>query len=218
MRRAEKEQAMHDSIKPRVKPLLPPDWGEAEHAAMGAMPSARNFVLANWQTDSRGMNGIGVMLNHPLATQAFLTFNNHVAISSSLGKREREIAILRISWLRRSEYEFVQHVVLGRRAGLSDLEIERICEGPDAAGWAPVDADLLRAVDELLRDACISDASWTRLATVFTQQQIIDLIYAVGCYEIAAMLFKSLGAQIEPGADEILPALRARMFAGKDAA
>ena len=204
---------MHDSLKPRVKPLLPPDWSEAEHDALSTMPSVRSFVLANWQGDSRGTNGIGAMLHHPAATKAFLSFNNHVAIASSLPKRERELVILRISWLRRAEYEFVQHVVLGRRAGLTDAEIERVADGPDAEGWTLVDADLLRAVDELLSDACISDASWARLSASFSEQQRIDIIYAVGCYELLAMLFKSLGAQIEPGADDILPALRARMFA-----
>ncbi|MFA5941130.1 MAG: carboxymuconolactone decarboxylase family protein [Sinimarinibacterium sp.] len=200
----------------RVAPLLPPDWGDAVHDATMAMPSARNFILANWQSDPRGVNGLGVMLRHPAATKAFLCFNNHVAVASSLSKRLRELAILRISWLRRSEYEFVQHIVLGRRAGLTDAEIERITLGPDAPGWAPVDADLLHAVDELLADACIGDATWERLSQSFTTEQIIDLIYAVGCYEIAAMIFKSLGAQIEPGADALCPELRARMHARKE--
>lgn len=207
---------MNDSIKPRVAPLLPSDWGEAEHDAMSAMPTARNFVLANWQKDPRGVNGLGVMLRHTAATKAFLGFNNHVAIASSLSKRARELIILRISWLRRSEYEFVQHIVLGRRAGLSDVEIERLTLGPDASGWDESDADLLRAVDELLADACIGDATWARLSRSLTTEQVVDLIYAVGCYEIAAMMFKSLGAQIEPGADALMPELRARMHDYKE--
>lgn len=204
---------MSEPIRPRLEPLLPSAWGEAEHEAMMSMPSARNFVLANWEKDPRGVNGLGVMLRHPAATKAFLAFNNHVAIASSLGKRERELVILRISWLRRAEYEFVQHIVLGRRAGLSDADIERIADGPDAAGWDARDADLLRAVDELLAQARIADATWARLSAVYSTEQMIDLIYAVGCYEIAAMLFKTLGAQIEPGADALMPELRARMHA-----
>jgi len=202
---------MSEPITPRVAPLLPADWDAAALDTLGAMPSARDFVLANWQKDPRGVNGLGVMLRHPAATKAFLTFNNHVAMASSLSKRIRELVILRISWLRRSEYEFVQHVVLGRRAGLTDAEIERTAQGPDAAGWDAVEADVLRAVDELLADARIGDATWARLSQSFTAEQLIDLVYAVGCYEIAAMLFKTLGAQIEPGAEALLPELRARM-------
>jgi 4-carboxymuconolactone decarboxylase len=195
-----------------VEPRLPADWSEAEHDAMSAMPSARDFVLANWQKDPRGVNGLGVMLRHPAATRAFLAFNNHVAVSSTLGKRERELLILRMSWLTGAEYEYLQHVVLACRYGLSDAEIERVQAGADAPGWAAVDADLLRAVDELHADACITDATWARLTQQFTLEQCIDIVYTVGCYGIAAMLFKTLGAQLDAGMEPLSEALRSRLY------
>lgn len=204
---------MQKPITSRLAPVLPPDWGAAEHDALSAAPSSRDFVLKNWQTDPRGMNGLGVMLRHPVATKAFLAFNNHVAVASSFPKRIRELLILRLSWLRRSEYEYVQHVVLGKRFGLGEADIERIQQGPDAPGWDPVDADLLRAVDELHADACIGDDTWVRLSRSFTQEQLIDMIYTVGCYEVAAMMFKTLGAQLESGVEPLDAQTRARMYA-----
>ncbi len=206
---------MQKTIKPRIAPKLPTEWDEQALDALSTFPSARDFVLANWQKDPRGMHGLGVMLNHPAATKAFLGFNNHVSIKSSLSKRIRELLILRISWLRRSEYEFIQHTVLGLRAGLSETEIERLQYGPDAAGWDPVDADLVRAADELMADACISDATFARLSKNFSTEQIIDMIYAVGCYEIAAMMFKTLGAQLEEGVVPLPDEVRARMYEQK---
>src|SRR6201999_510621 len=140
-----------------------------------AFPSGRDFVLAHYQDrdgGARGMHGLGVILRYPALAKAFLSFNNHVAIASTLSRRIRELLILRISWLRRSEYEFVQHVVLGRRAGLSEAELERIQLGPDAPGWDAVDADLLRAVDELHRDARIQDGTWARLSAHFSTTQL----------------------------------------------
>ena len=141
-------------LTPRVAPVLPPDWNAAVLDAVGAFPHGRDFVLNTYkQGGARGMHGLGVILAHPALAKAFLTFNNHVAIASSVSKRIREILILRISWLRRAEYEFVQHVVLGLRAGLTNAEIERIQQGPDAPGWDAVDADLVRAVDRPLGEA-----------------------------------------------------------------
>ena len=206
---------MQKIIKPRIEPKLPTEWDAQTLDALSTFPSARDFVLANWQKDPRGMNGLGVMLRHPVATKAFLSFNNHVATGNSLSKRIRELLILRISWLRRSEYEFVQHVVLGLRAGLTEAEIERLQYGPDAAGWDPVDADLVRAADELMADACISDETFERLSQSFSTEQIIDMIYTIGCYEIAAMIFKTLGAQLEPGANPLSADARARMYEQK---
>ncbi|HQY71870.1 MAG TPA: carboxymuconolactone decarboxylase family protein [Pseudomonadales bacterium] len=205
---------MSNETTPRLKPLLPPDWDDTIHDAASAFPHARDFVLNNWNTDdARGVNGVGMMLNHPALAKAFLTFNNHVASASTVSRRIRELLILRIGWLRRSEYEFYQHIVLGRRAGLSDEEIVRIESGPDAPGWDPVDAELLRAVDELHADACIGDATWARLSAHFDAKQLMDIVFAVGCYDVLAMAFKTFGVPFEPGVEPLAPDVRARMFA-----
>src|ERR1700731_4906316 len=111
---------------PRISPVLPSDWDAAIHDAVSAFPSGRDFVLARWQTGgAQGMHGLGAMLRHPALAKAFLTFNNHIATASTVSKRVREILILRTGWLRRSEYEFVQHLILGRRAGLAEGEVGR---------------------------------------------------------------------------------------------
>ena len=206
---------MDDPCPPRLPPLLPP-WDAPVHDAMSAFPHARDFVLKNHQDRSgnaRGMHGVGILLHHPELAKAFLTFNNHVAVASRLSKRVRELLILRISWLRRSEYEFVQHLVLGRNAGIDEAALERVQLGPDAPGWDPVEADLVRAVDELHRDARIADATWQRLSEHFDRQQLIDLVFAVGCYEVLAMAFKTFGPQLEPGVEPLAPSVRARMHA-----
>jgi 4-carboxymuconolactone decarboxylase len=205
---------MLNQFPPRVSPLLPPDWDPDAEDAVSAFPSARDFVLAHHRGGgARGMHGLGVILRHPALAKAFLTFNNHVAVASSISKRIRELLILRISWLRRSEYEFLQHVVLGRNAGLSDAELERVQLGADAPGWDPLDADLVRAVDELHADARIQDMTWTRLSAHFSTTQLMDIVFAVGCYEVLAMVFKTFGAQLEPSVDPLDPAVRARMHA-----
>lgn len=211
---------MPDEISPRVAPVLPPDWDAAVLDALSAFPSGRDFVMAGWKAGGdgvRGMHGLGLMLHYPALAKAFLTFNNHVATGSTLSRRIRELLILRISWLRRAEYEFIQHVVLGRKAGLSDVEIERVTFGPDAAGWDPIDADLIRAVDELHEHACIQNGTWARLSNNFNGDQLLDVVMAVGCYDLLAMVFKTFGAQLEPGVEELSPEMRKRMHAQKPA-
>lgn len=211
---------MHNELPARVPPLLPPDWSPAVHDAMSMFPSGRDFVLSHYrdqQGGARGMHGLGVILTHPVLAKAFLTFNNHVATTSSIPKRIRELLILRISWLRQAEYEFVQHVVLGRKAGLTDDEIERVQLGPAAQGWHPVDADLVQAVDELHQHARIGNATWQRLAAHFDATQLMDIVFTVGCYELLAMVFKTFGVQLEPGVDGLDEQTRSRMHAAKPA-
>jgi len=201
---------------PRIQPLLPPDWDAAADDAISAFPHARQFVLSHYQAPgARGLHGVGILLQHAALAKAFLAFNNHIASTSSLSKRVRELLILRVSWLRRSEYELVQHIVLARNAGLSDAEIERVQLGPEAPGWDPVEAALVRAVDELHADARIGEATWTLLSAHFDQHQRMDLVFTVGCYDTLAMAFKTFDAQLEPGVDALDPAVRARLHAQK---
>jgi 4-carboxymuconolactone decarboxylase len=203
---------MPNQFPPRMSPLLPAEWDADVLDAMSVFPSARDFVLSHHQsTDGRGVNGVGIILRHPALAKAFFTFNNHVAKASSLSTRVRELLILRVSWLRRSEYEFIQHIVLGKRAGLSDADIERIQFGPDAPGWDPVDAELIRGVDELIVEAKILDATWTRLAAHFSTTELMDIVFAVGCYEILAMAFNTFGPQLESGVEPLDPVVRERM-------
>jgi 4-carboxymuconolactone decarboxylase len=210
----ERSESMQNQFPPRVPPLLPPEWDAVTHDAVSAFPSGRDFVLSHYQADgARGMHGLGVMLRYPALAKAFLAFNNHVATGSTLSRRVRELLILRISWLRRSEYEFVQHVVLARNAGLSEAELERVQFGPDAPGWEPVDAELVRAVDELHAQARIEDATWARLSAHFNSEQLMDIVFAVGCYDVLAMVFKTFGVQLEPGVEPLDPVVRARMHA-----
>jgi alkylhydroperoxidase family enzyme len=202
------------AVTPRIDLVLPQDWDATILDAVSAFPHGRDFVLKNYQSGgAQGMYGLGAMLRHPVLAKAFLTFNNHIATTATISRRIRELLILRIGFLRRSEYEYAQHLILGKRAGLTDEELHRVELGPDAPGWDPVDADLVRAVDELNEHACIQDETWARLAAHFDTQQMLDIIYTVGCYEVLAMVFNSARLQLESCLSPLEPATRARMFA-----
>jgi 4-carboxymuconolactone decarboxylase len=206
---------MQNDDAPRITPILPSQWDEVILDALGAFPQSLNFVLSKWKeggVDMRGMHVLGTMARHPKLAKAFMTFNAHVAGASTLATRVREIIILRICWLRCSEYEFVQHIILGRRAGLSDADLERLQQGADAPGWDPLEAEIVRAVDELHVDGGIGQSTWERLTAHFDANQIMDLVFLVGCYDTLGMAIKTFNMQLEPGVAALDPAIRARMF------
>jgi alkylhydroperoxidase family enzyme len=135
---------------------------------------------------------------HPALAKGWLTFTNHI-FQSALPDRMRELVTLRTTWVRRAEYEWAQHVRLGQAVGLSSSEIDAISVGPSAEQWGPLDAALLRSVDEICRDRYISDATWDELASQLSRQQLMDLVFTIGAYDLLAVVFKTFGVGMDPG-------------------
>jgi alkylhydroperoxidase family enzyme len=112
--------------------------------------------------------------------------------------------ILRTGWNCRSEYEWAQHVGSVGRARTYGLDPIRIAEGPDAPGWDPFESALLRAADEMYRDANISGSTWSLLSARLDQRQLMDAVVTASNYRMVSTALNALGVQLEAG-DERLP-------------
>ena len=174
--------------QPRIPALPEAQWSDEQREA-----------LKGQEIGGSVQNIFRTMANHAKLAKRWLVFGNHILSKSTLSPRDREILILRIGWLCQAGYEWAQHVVIGRRAGISAEEIEMIKTGADAAGWPTHDALLLRAADELHHDAFISDATWQGLKVDFTDQQMMDLVFTCGQYTMVCMALNSFGVQLDPG-------------------
>jgi alkylhydroperoxidase family enzyme len=73
--------------------------------------------------------------------------------------------------------------------------------GPDAAGWGDREIAVLRATDELVNDAFIGDETWKALNSFFNKEQLMDLVFTVGQYNLVSMALNTLGVQLEEGAE-----------------
>lgn len=120
----------------------------------------------------------------------------------SLTLRQRELAILRTSWLCGSEYEWGVHVAFfAARAGISDAEVRATCAPEPPAGlFGTHDAAILRLCDALHAAASVDDALWAELARDFSSAQIVELLVLAGFYHTVAFATNALRIELEPGA------------------
>ena len=174
--------------QPRVKPLEPEDWDEATEEIM------KPFVERG-----RIFNIFKTLAHYPDLMKRWMVFANHILGKSSLAVRERELLILRIGYLCQSGYEWGQHVLIAREASMSDEEIRSAKTGPDTPGLGDLDRLLLSAADELHGDAHVSDATWDGLSELLTTQQLMDVVFTVGQYNLVSMALNSFGVQLDEG-------------------
>jgi alkylhydroperoxidase family enzyme len=174
--------------EPRVQPLEPDEWDDKTRE-----------VMAPFAGQGRVFNVFKTLAHHPDLLRRWLVFANHVLGKSTLAVRDRELVILRIGYLCQAGYEWGQHVEIARRAGMSDEEIRSAKTGPDTPGIPELDRLLLAATDELHADAHVTDSTWGGLSAHLTTQQLMDLVFTVGQYNLVSMALNTLGVQLDEG-------------------
>ncbi len=174
---------------PRIPLLEAQDWTDEQREALASVTRHDGSVFNIFKT----------MAHHPDALKAFLAWGGHVLNNSTLPPRERELLILRVGWLARAEYEWAQHVKIGKSVGLTDAQIDAVRQGPDASLWTPLHRALIEAADGLYVNQMIDDATWAALSAELDTRQCMDVVYTVGQYVQVCMLLKTFRVPLDAG-------------------
>lgn len=176
----------------RLCPLPADQWDAAVDRALSDM------LPEKFRNPDAAGNALATLVRHPELAKAFLQFNVHLLMRSTLPARIREIAILRVAHLSDCAYEWFHHVAIGTGEGLSEDDIEGIQRGEAADDF---DRVVLRAVDELCDMSSLADHTWSALSARLDERQRMDFVFAVGCYSALAMAFNTFGVEVEDGFD-----------------
>jgi 4-carboxymuconolactone decarboxylase len=169
----------------RVPPLPASEWDDAVLNSLRMMPEERRNPAA-------AGNAIATFVNHPDLTRPYLTFSFYLLTRSTLDARLRELAVLRIAHLTECAYEWDEHVVIGKTAGLSDDDIAALQRGEAADDF---DRTVLIAVGELVEKTRISDQTWSALADRMDTRELMDFVFTVGGYHMLAMALNTFGVE-----------------------
>jgi 4-carboxymuconolactone decarboxylase len=182
---------------PRVPPLTKAEFGDDETRALRAFVGDAGVERFLGEGDTPPLPSVlGTLIRHPRLAAKWLPYNDVLLRTGTLEPRLRELAICRVGWRTAAEYEWLQHVRLAHGLGITEAEIDAIADR-GTVEWTSLEADVLRATDELVDDYAVSDATWARLAEHFDQQQLMELVFVVGTYTCLAMAFKSFGVQLD---------------------
>jgi 4-carboxymuconolactone decarboxylase len=117
-----------------------------------------------------------------------------VANPEVLDPRLRETVILRVAHLSNSDYELHHHIPLGRAAGLTEAELGAIASR-DYAELDPLFAAAARFTDEVVTQLTPSDATLAALRKLASDQVVINIVLAIGCYMSIARLIAVTGIE-----------------------
>jgi len=91
---------------------------------------------------------------------------------------------------------------MGMDAGPGKDEIKAIAEGSTTANWSSAERLLIGATDELHGDAFVGDTTYAELEKHFSENQILDMVFTVGPYNMVSMALNTAGVQLDDGIPE----------------
>src|SRR6266481_6638045 len=129
---------------------------QQEGCEMARLPYLESDQVAPEYRDmlKRNTNLHKLLVNSPDMARAFSGIGTYIRFKSKLDPRLRELAILQVGWMEKSEYEFTHHVKIGKEFGVTDDDIKAMMietEGVQSR-LDPVARAILKGAREMTRD------------------------------------------------------------------
>src|SRR6478672_13660328 len=101
----------------------------------------------------RNTNLHKLLVNSPDMARAFSGMGGYIRFKSKLDPRLRELAILQVGWMEKSEYEFTHHVKIGKEFGVTDDDIQGLIAETDGkpSKLEPLAKAILKGAREMVR-------------------------------------------------------------------
>ena len=173
-------------------------------------------LLAAWHaldaefTVVEGVGGFRVPLGPDLDTadmaRAFSGLGGYIRHKSKLNPRLRELAILQVGWLEKSEYEFTHHVKIGKEFGVTDDDIAALMietEGVQSR-LEPLARAILKGAREMTRNLEMSMTTFAEIKKDLSNEEMVDLVLTIAFYNAVVRVLATMKIDNEPYYKEVL--------------
>ena len=154
------------------------------------------------------LNVMRMMLLAPTCMPPFVRLGAAVLGMQKLDARLREIVILRVATLSRADYEWTQHVAIGKAVGVTEDEISALKSG-DPAALDPQAKLVVKFTEECVREVRVSDATFSEAQAEFSSQEIAELVITIGYYMMIARFLETLDVDGEEASPEMAATIAA---------
>jgi alkylhydroperoxidase family enzyme len=181
---------------------------QEEETSMARLPYLDADQLPVEQRDllKRPINLTRLLVNSPGMAKAFHGVGGYIRNKSTLNPRLRELAILQVGWMEKSEYEFTHHVKIGKEFGVTDDDIQNLfleTEGKTSK-LEPLARTILKGAREMVRELAMSDATFAEIKKELSNEHMVDLVLTIAFYCAVVRVLATMKMDNEPQYKEVL--------------
>jgi len=155
---------------------------------------------------SRNTNLHKLLVNSPDMARAFSGLGGYIRHKSKLDPRLRELAILQVGWMEKSEYEFTHHVKIGKEFGVTDDDIVAMMAETEGkpSKLEPLAKAILRGAREMVRELAMSEATFAEIKKELSNEHMTDLVLTIAFYCAVVRVLATMKMDNEPYYKEVL--------------
>src|SRR5246127_2704711 len=154
----------------------------------------------------RNTNLHKLLFNSPGMGKAFNDVGNYIRFKSKLNPRLRELAILQVGWLEKSEYEFTHHVKIGKEFGVTDDDIAAMMietQGMQSR-LEPLARAILKGAREMTKNLEMSMTTFAEIKKNLNNEEMVDLVLTIAFYNAVVRVLATMKIDKEPYYKEVL--------------
>lgn len=154
----------------------------------------------------RNTNLHKLLVNSPDMARAFNGVGSYIRFKSKLNPRLRELAILQVGWLEKSEYEFTHHVKIGKEFGVTDEDIAALMVETEGiqSRLEPLARAILKGAREMVRDLEMSMTTFAEIKRHLSNEEMVDLVLTIAFYCAVVRVLATMKIDNEPYYREVL--------------
>jgi alkylhydroperoxidase family enzyme len=154
----------------------------------------------------RNTNLHKLLVNSPDMARAFSGMGGYIRFKSKLDPRLRELAILQVGWMEKSEYEFTHHVKIGKEFGVTDADIEGVMAETEGkpSQLEPLAKAILKGAREMVRELAMSDSTFAEIKKELSNEHMTDLVLTIAFYCAVVRVLATMKMDNEPYYKEVL--------------
>lgn len=160
----------------------------------------------------KGFSGLSVfriLMQHPVLTGKVAgLLNMLLSEGNTLDERLRELIIMRIGWVRGSNYEWTAHWGLCQHLNIPDEDVLALQgDWKSYASYSDADRAVIQATDDTLENGAISTSTWAQLEKCLpSDEERIEIVIAISNWIMFSQLLLSLQVPLEEGKESWPPA------------
>lgn len=163
----------------------------------GASPAADELFTEIEGMGRPVLNLYRVLANQPPALAAFLGMSRYVRSASSLDPGLRELAILATAHELGQVYEVAHHTDAARAAGVSTEKLEAVAPGGAVGVLTAHERAAVEFAKQAAHTRSCDDATFQHLQSLFSVEELVDLVLTTGWYHLCAVILGSLRVELE---------------------